>query len=61
MAKKQRLTKAKTHPELSNFDISVTSFGEIEGSMNIDELNEFLNKNVEDKKLKKDQLPSKKD
>jgi len=48
--------KAKAHPDLGKFDISVTKFGEIEGSLNIDKINKFLDKNVEDKKLSKDQI-----
>lgn len=44
--------KAKVNPELDGFDVSVDTFGEITTSYNIDKLNDFLNKNVEDKKLK---------
>ena len=32
--------KAKVHPELNDFDVSVTEFGEIEGSLNIDKINQ---------------------
>lgn len=49
MAKKE---KAKVHKELDGLDLSINSFGEIKSSMPIDQLNKFLNKNVEDKKLK---------
>jgi hypothetical protein len=44
--------KAKVNPDLAGFDVGVDTFGEITTSYNIDELNDFLNKNVEDKKLK---------
>lgn len=44
--------KAKVNPELDGFDVGVDTFGEITTSYNIDKLNDFLNKNVEDKKLK---------
>ena len=44
--------KAKVHKELDGLDLSVDSFGEIKSSMPIDQINQFLNKNVEDKKLK---------
>lgn len=44
--------KPIVHKELDGFDIKVNEFGEIQGNFNIDQLNEFLNKNVEDKKLK---------
>ena len=56
MADKKQLGKAKTHPELGTFDVSVTEFGEIEGSMSIDKINKFLDKNVDDKKLSKGQI-----
>lgn len=45
--------KPKVNPELEGFDVKVNSFGEIKTSFDIDKLNEFLNKNVEDKKLQK--------
>jgi hypothetical protein len=48
--------KAKAHPDLGELDISVTEFGEIKGSLNIDKINKFLDKNVDDKKLSKDQI-----
>lgn len=32
--------------------MDINSFGEISSSFSIDKINEFLNKNVEDKKLK---------
>lgn len=50
MAKKKE--KAKVHKELDGLDLNVDSFGEIKSSMSVDEINKFLNKNVEDKKLK---------
>ena len=56
MTKKQQAKKAKVHPDLNDFDVSVTKFGEIEGSLDIDKINQFLNNNVEDKKLNEDQL-----
>ena len=49
MSKKE---KAKVHKDLEGLDLSVDSFGEIKSSMPIDQINKFLNKNVEDKKLK---------
>jgi hypothetical protein len=42
----------KVHKDLEGFNMSIDSFGEISSSFPIDKLNEFLNKNVEDKKLK---------
>lgn len=43
--------KAKVHQDLSGFEVSINEFGEIKGNMNIEKINEFLNKNVDDKKL----------
>jgi hypothetical protein len=43
--------KPKVHKELSGFDISIDQFGEIRSNMNIEKINEFLNENVDDKKL----------
>ena len=56
MASKQQPGKAKAHPDLGIFDISVTEFGEIEGSMSIDKINKFLDQNVKDKKLSEKQI-----
>lgn len=52
MSKKKNQKKPKVNPELEGFEVNINSFGEIKSSMKIDKLNEFLNKNVEDKKLK---------
>ncbi|MBT1702705.1 hypothetical protein [Chryseosolibacter indicus] len=43
--------KPKVHKELSGFDVSIDTFGEIKTNMDIEKINEFLNKNVDDKKL----------
>lgn len=43
--------KPKVHQDLSGFEVSINEFGEIRGNMNIEKINEFLNKNVDDKKL----------
>jgi methionyl-tRNA synthetase len=43
--------KAEVHEELEGFDISVDPFGKMTSNIRIEELNKFLNKNVEDKKL----------
>lgn len=52
MSKKEKKTKPNVNPELEGFEVHINSFGEIKSSMKIDDLNQFLNKNVEDKKLK---------
>lgn len=43
--------KPRVHKELEGFDISIDSFGEIKSNTNIEKINEFLNRNVDDKKL----------
>ncbi|MFN8335229.1 MAG: hypothetical protein U0U09_08860 [Cyclobacteriaceae bacterium] len=43
--------KPRVHKDLQGFEVSVNQFGELNASMSIDKINEFLNKNVEDKKL----------
>lgn len=43
--------KPKVHEELSGFEVTINEFGEIRSNMNIEKINEFLDKNVEDKKL----------
>lgn len=42
----------KTHNDLKGFDIKINEFGEIISSYSVDKLNDFLDVNVEDKKLK---------
>ncbi|MEP6795669.1 MAG: hypothetical protein ABJB16_15170 [Saprospiraceae bacterium] len=39
------------HESLKGFDIKVNSFGEMESTFEIDRINDFLNKEVQDKKL----------
>jgi len=43
--------KARVHKDLDGLDVSIDSFGEIRSNTNIEKINEFLNKNVDDKKL----------
>lgn len=40
------------HNDLTGFDIKINTFGEMETNLQIDKLNEFLNRTVEDKKIK---------
>ena len=44
--------KPKVAKELDGLELNVDSFGEIHNSLSIDKINEFLNKNVDDKKLR---------
>jgi hypothetical protein len=43
--------KPKVHKELEGFEVSINQFGELNSNMDIEKINEFLNKNVDDKKL----------
>lgn len=53
MPKKKPLTgKPEVHKDLDGFEIKINQFGEVKQNIDIDKLNDFLNKNVEDKKLK---------
>ncbi len=45
--------KPRVHKDLDGFDIKINSFGEINSSIDIDRINQFLNKHVDDKKLRK--------
>jgi len=42
---------ANVHENLQGFNISIDEFGEMSSNLPIDRLNDFLNDNVEDKKL----------
>ncbi|MEL7123362.1 MAG: hypothetical protein AAFO07_28200 [Bacteroidota bacterium] len=37
---------------LKNFNITINEFGEVVSNMDVEDLNDYLNNNVEDKKLK---------
>ncbi len=51
MAKKKEDKAAKVHKELEGLEIDVNSFGEVTTNLDIDKINEFLDDQVEDKKL----------
>ncbi len=55
--KKDSKKKARVHKELEGFEIMVNPLGEITSNYNIDQINEFLNRNVRDKKLVKKDEP----
>lgn len=44
--------KPTFHKGLKGFDIRMNSFGQMESTLDIDKLNAFLNREVEDKKIK---------
>jgi hypothetical protein len=57
MARKKKQEKktnnqANVHEELKGLEININPFGEIETNYDIQEINKFLNKHVDDKKLK---------
>ena len=51
MSKKEKPAKTKVHDEISGFNIKIDEFGELKTNMNIDNINDFLNEKVIDKKL----------
>jgi hypothetical protein len=53
--------KPRVHKDLEGFDIKINSFGEINTSFDMDKINEFLNRNVDDKKLRdREDIPGRK-
>ena len=44
-------TEAESHKDLKGFNIKIDPFGKMETSYTIDKLNEFLNENMNDKRL----------
>jgi hypothetical protein len=44
--------RARVNPELEGFEIKIDSFGEIKSNLDIEKINEFLNRKLYDKKLK---------
>ncbi len=48
---KQKRVSPKVNPDLLGFDIKIDTFGEIKSNYNIDKINRFLDRNVDDKKL----------
>ena len=49
--KKKKEEQPRVHEELKGFKMEINSFGEISSSLPIEAINDFLNKNVADKKL----------
>ena len=50
--KSKKEEKPKVNKELKGFDIEIDAFGEIKTNYDINKINEFLNRNVDDKKLR---------
>jgi hypothetical protein len=55
--KKPKKGNPEVHDELKGFDIKINEFGEIVSNFEVDKLNEFLNENVDDKKLREKDEP----
>lgn len=54
--------KPRVHKDLDGFEVSIGQFGELKSNMDIEKINEFLNKNVDDKKLlEREEAESKKE
>ncbi len=52
MTRKKENDKPKVHKDLDGFEMEINSFGELKSNIDIEKINKFLNKEVEDKKLK---------
>ena len=50
--KKPQEGKPQVHKELEGFEVEINEFGQIISNKSNNELNEFLNKEVDDKKLR---------
>ncbi|MDX1666073.1 MAG: hypothetical protein R3350_02540 [Saprospiraceae bacterium] len=50
--KKKKKGKPEVHEDLEGFEIRINEFGEIISNFETDRLNRFLNKKVDDKKLR---------
>jgi len=49
--KKPQKGKPEVHDDLKGFNIKINEFGEITTNVEVEDLNTFLDENVEDKKL----------
>jgi hypothetical protein len=50
--KKKKEDQPKVHKDLKGFKVSINEFGEITSNLDVEQLNKFLNKEVDDKKLR---------
>ncbi len=50
--KNKEREKPKVHKDLDGFEMEIDSFGELHSNIDIEKINKFLNKEVEDKKLR---------
>lgn len=52
MAKKNQQQQPEASPDLQGFSIRINEFGQVETTLGIDQVNAFLNENVDDKKFR---------
>lgn len=52
MPKKKKTEKKAVHKDLEGFEIKINEFGEIVTNVQVDRINQFLNENIDDKKLR---------
>ncbi len=57
--KPKKEQKPRVNKELEGFDIEIDAFGEIKTNFDINKINEFLNREVDDKKLRHLKDPNK--
>lgn len=56
--KEEESSRPEVNEELDGFDININSFGEITSNYSLDKINKFLNRSVDDKKLRdRDDVP----
>jgi hypothetical protein len=48
----EKKENSKDHKEVKDIDINLDAFGSLQSSVSVDKLNKFLDKTVDDKKLK---------
>jgi hypothetical protein len=51
MAEEKKNKKASKKKPVEKLNMGINEFGELTTNINLDEINDFLNKNVDDKKL----------
>jgi len=50
--KSKKTTLPDVHPDLKGFDVELNRFGQVDMTISTDELNDFLDREVDDPKLK---------
>lgn len=60
MKKKKKEDIAETHPDLKGLRMRVDQFGRLDTSISLERINDFLDKNVIDKKLNEEEWEEKK-